>query len=33
MSEISQQEIKVLRNIFAPLIGIKIDWLSIPHQA
>ncbi|WP_228037079.1 hypothetical protein [Cuspidothrix issatschenkoi] len=33
MSEISQPEIKILRNIFAPLIGIKIDWLSIPRQA
>ncbi|MBD2137751.1 hypothetical protein H6F32_09150 [Anabaena sp. FACHB-1237] len=33
MSDISQQEIQILKNIFTPLIGIKIDWLTIPQQA
>lgn len=33
MPDISPQEIQSLRNIFKSLIGIKIDWLSIPDQA
>ncbi len=33
MPDISQEKIKELRNTFAPLIGIKIDWLTIPDQA
>jgi len=31
--EITQDELEDLRKIFAPLIGLKIDWLSLPDQA
>ena len=33
MSDITQQEISFLRETFMPLVGMKIDWLSIPNQA
>ena len=33
MPEISHQKLQELRNTFAPLIGIKIDWLTIPDRA
>ena len=33
MSEISQEELDSLYEVFSPLIGIKIDWLSIPDKA
>jgi hypothetical protein len=31
--EITQDELKELIKTFAPLIGLKIDWLSLPDQA
>jgi len=33
MSEISQRELEALRHEFEPLIGLRIDWLSVPGQA
>ncbi len=33
MLDITQQEISILQNTFTPLVGMKIDWLSIPDQA
>lgn len=33
MPDISPQKLQELRNTFAPLIGIKIDWLTIPDRA
>jgi hypothetical protein len=33
MSDITQQEIEVLKLSFMPLVGMKIEWLSIPDQA
>lgn len=33
MPDITQQEILILRDTFMPLVGMKIDWLSIPDQA
>jgi hypothetical protein len=33
MSNITQIEISVLRTTLKPLVGMKIDWLSIPDQA
>lgn len=33
MKEISQKELDELRNEFEPLIGVKLDWLSLPEQA
>jgi hypothetical protein len=33
MSDITQQEIEVLKSSFMPLVGMKIEWLSIPDQA
>jgi hypothetical protein len=33
MPDITQAEIAILRTTLAPLIGMKMDWLSIPDQA
>jgi len=33
MPEISPEDLRDLRREFEPLIGLKIDWLSIPHAA
>lgn len=33
MPDITQQEIAILRDTFMPLVGMKIEWLSIPDQA
>lgn len=33
MAQIPDEEIELLREQFKPLIGLKIDWLSLPEQA
>ena len=33
MPDITQQEVAALKVAFSPLVGMKIDWLSIPDQA
>lgn len=33
MSDITEEEIAALRKEFEPLIGLRIDWLALPHQA
>jgi hypothetical protein len=32
LGEISEEEIQQLHKIFSPLVGVKIDWLSIPGE-
>ena len=33
MADITPLELQALRNVFQPLVGLKITWLSIPNQA
>ena len=33
MADITPLELESLRKVFLPLIGLKINWLSIPNQA
>lgn len=33
MAEITSEEIEALREALQPLIGLRINWLSLPHQA
>ncbi len=33
MADITQEEIESLRKEFEPLIGLKVDWLSLPEKA
>src|SRR5947209_6586100 len=33
MPEISDRELQKLRNVFEPLVGLRISWLSIPNKA
>ena len=33
MADITPPELESLRKVFQPLIGLKVNWLSIPHHA
>ncbi len=33
MPDITPLELESLRQVFQPLVGLKINWLSIPNQA
>jgi hypothetical protein len=33
MADITPLELETLRQVFQPLVGLKINWLSIPNQA
>ncbi|MBM3303381.1 MAG: hypothetical protein FJY85_25970, partial [Deltaproteobacteria bacterium] len=33
MSDITPLEIEALRQVFQPLVGLRISWLSIPNRA
>src|SRR5258706_4756861 len=33
MADIASLELETLRQIFQPLIGLKVSWLSIPNKA